>query len=479
MWHASWMSTHPQIEGAANYSERAARAPLADGTESGIRYRHGRDAPWLSRQDACVDRRRRWPSRTSATRPAEDDQDDHREERRSAPGSARTRRAPWPAAARRARRGRTGRSAAGLVRPGRSTTSRSSRAVGEQLGLDADASPRGSGSRARWSAGRTTIGSRWAASAAASAVGAPVLDHRRERRRQRPCPAAAGACGRRRLGRRSASIGATIAVADTRPRAARRQSSRSATRSGRRVEVRRQRLVEDPEQAALEVHRQPPVRAHRVELDRDAGPPAAVARRAPQRRHEPEVVEDHRPDVEDERLRRVERLLDHRDELADLAARPSPGRWASRRSTIWAWRTMFVRLWAGPSCIARAISRRRSSWAARTSRDTAGRRRRVGAGLAAAARPPASPAAPPATAAPSASAYAARRVAEAGERLALALEDVDLGLHQRRPLGERDELAVRGRRVRRSRVASGWPRASPPPGRASASWRAASDASPG
>ena len=33
---------------------------------------------------------------------------------------------------------------------------------------------------------------------------------------------------------------------------------------------------------------------------------------------------------------------------------------------------MFVRLWAGPSCIARAISRRRSSWALRTIRDTAG-----------------------------------------------------------------------------------------------------------
>src|SRR5450759_53504 len=42
------------------------------------------------------------------------------------------------------------------------------------------------------------------------------------------------------------------------------------------------------------------------------------------------------------------------------------------RSTIWACRTMLVRLWAGPSCMARAISRRRSSWAASTSRETAG-----------------------------------------------------------------------------------------------------------
>ena len=49
-----------------------------------------------------------------------------------------------------------------------------------------------------------------------------------------------------------------------------------------------------------------------------------------------------------------------------------PGSWSTRRSTIWAWSTMLVRLWAGPSCIARAISRRRSSWASRNRRDTAG-----------------------------------------------------------------------------------------------------------
>ena len=53
----------------------------------------------------------------------------------------------------------------------------------------------------------------------------------------------------------------------------------------------------------------------------DAGPLAPLAGRATERRDEPEVVEDHRPDVEDERLRGVERLLDHRDQLADLALR--------------------------------------------------------------------------------------------------------------------------------------------------------------
>ncbi len=43
-----------------------------------------------------------------------------------------------------------------------------------------------------------------------------------------------------------------------------------------------------------------------------------------------------------------------------------------RRSTIWAWRTILVRLWAGPSCIARAMSRRMSSWAPRTILENAG-----------------------------------------------------------------------------------------------------------
>ena len=58
------------------------------------------------------------------------------------------------------------------------------------------------------------------------------------------------------------------------------------------------------------------------------------------------------------------------------------------RSTIWACRTMFVRLWAGPSCIARAISRRRSSWAPRSSRETAGGDRRVAADDARSSLPP-------------------------------------------------------------------------------------------
>ena len=110
---------------------------------------------------------------------------------------------------------------------------------------------------------------------------------------------------------------------------------------------------------------------------------------------------------------------------------------------------MFVRLWAGPSCIARAISRRRSSWAPSSSRDTAG-------GTAAGVGPcraPASTGWPAARrrGALSASTYARERVAVAAERPALALEDVDLGLHERRALGEQDELGVELGRDRRLR----------------------------
>src|SRR6185369_14402384 len=87
------------------------------------------------------------------------------------------------------------------------------------------------------------------------------------------------------------------------------------------AQVAAQRLVDDPEQAALEIHVDPPVLADRVELDRDPGPPSALPCGPPEGRYEAEVVEDHRADVEDERLRRVEGLLDHRDEQPELGAR--------------------------------------------------------------------------------------------------------------------------------------------------------------
>ena len=120
----------------------------------------------------------------------------------------------------------------------------------------------------------------------------------------------------------------------------------------------------------------------------------------------------------------------------EVRSRTSPaadaGSVSTRRSTIWAWSTMLVRLWAGPSCIARAISRRRSSCASMTSRETP-----LGVeppAPATTASPPAPPSKPR-----SESRYSATAVAIARERAPLALEDVDLGLHQRGALGQRDQ----------------------------------------
>ena len=92
-------------------------------------------------------------------------------------------------------------------------------------------------------------------------------------------------------------------------------------------DVRREGVVEHPEQAALQLHGQALVDAHGLELDGDADPAAAVAAGAAQRRDEPEVVEDHGPDIEDEGLRRVERPLDHRDELRHALRRPCRSPW--------------------------------------------------------------------------------------------------------------------------------------------------------
>ena len=102
-------------------------------------------------------------------------------------------------------------------------------------------------------------------------VGAAVLDHRRERRRQ-VLALVRGVLApgvRRRASDRPARRRATPSRA---PRAGPTSRAAATTRSGLRAEVGRERLVEDPEQAALEVHRQPPVLAQRVELDRRRRP---------------------------------------------------------------------------------------------------------------------------------------------------------------------------------------------------------------
>ena len=120
------------------------------------------------------------------------------------------------------------------------------------------------------------------------------------------------------------------------------------------------------------------------------------------------------------------------------------GSLATRCSTIWACRTMLVRLWAGPSCIARAISRRRSSWAASSSRETAGGSEPIGSGLL-----PRRPGPAPGRRGRDrlrergqGLGIGGQAVSEAGEGSLLALEHVDLRLHQGSPLREQHELRV-------------------------------------
>ena len=200
----------------------------------------------------------------------------------------------------------------------------------------------------------------------------------------------------------------------------------------------------------------PPILPDRVELDRDprpAGPRSRAARRSVGTR--PEVVEDHRPDVEDERLRRVERLLDHRHEEAQLAA--GAVRVAAEQPFHDLGLEDDVR-----QALGRPVVHRPGDLAAeillgveddpRHRRAAARRRQPRG-------RPPRHRRAAPTDPAPSTGSgrrtsrpRARQAVAEPGERLALALEDVDLGLHHRRPPGERHELGVERDQVVRRQV---------------------------
>ena len=103
---------------------------------------------------------------------------------------------------------------------------------------------------------------------------------------------------------------------------------------------------------------------------------------------------------------------------------------------------MFVRLWAGPSCIARAISRRRSSWALRTSRDWP-----VGASYDVLdnrllACGPIGELHARLDGRPEVDREPRDGVAEPPQRLALALEDLDLALHDPRPPRQDDQLGI-------------------------------------
>ena len=122
---------------------------------------------------------------------------------------------------------------------------------------------------------------------------------------------------------------------------------------------------------------------------------------------------------------------------------------SSSRSTICAWSVMFVSDWAGPSCIDRAISRRRSSWALRTTRDSDGGSVSVDSGRAtadwrrAAGPSPATISSVSRSMAPSALATAATASRWRLQRPALAVEVVDLRLHEDGAAGEGHELRVR------------------------------------
>ena len=172
---------------------------------------------------------------------------------------------------------------------------------------------------------------------------------------------------------------------------------------------------------------------------------------------------------------------------------------AMRRSTICAWSTMFVRLWAGPSCIARAISRRRSSWAVEDHpRDAraARRRRRSSAAAARAPRRPPEAAASALAAGSRAGGSPVPRVGSRSRRVAVACRAPCAcprgrrpGLHHGGTAGQGDELATSRlgdlRRVAACAVSRGaacrpaaraWPRGarprSGPAGRAARSRRA-------
>ena len=377
---------------------------------------------------ARVDRRRRWRrGRRRASRrrrPASE----HREHGRQGRGSGRTRRGPD-----RARRPAIADASPRVT--ARRAVARAAR--GRQVRDQAQLGPRRPTARRsrRWR--RPGPGSRATSTTAArrSPRGAPPRPRRAHRaRRSSIIAASAGGRSCRRLGLgRSASgrrRGGGAAQARARaPRAARPSRAGSRPARATRRQVGRQRLVEHPEQAALEVHRQPSILAQRVEFDRDAGPTAALARRAAERRHEAEVVEDHRPDVEDERLGRLERLLDHRDQLPDLAARPWLG---SRRHQ--ALDDLGLEDDVGQA-LGGAVVHRPGDLAAqvllrvehqpRDGRRHRARPRSETAGAdARRRRPPSS--AHVAASASSDSAYAASGVAIAPERPSLALEDVDL-----------------------------------------------------
>ena len=297
----------------------------------------------------------------------------------------------------------------------------------------------GSGSRARSIGGRATIASRLAASTASRASA------------RRSSIIAASAGGRSsvpvsvRRRRPARALGGRARRRDARLELVGDQSSRTRDPFGPGLEVGRQRLVEDAEQAALEIHRQAPVLA-RASRSRPATPARRPRSRAARRRVGTSP--------------RSSRTIGRTSKMNDLVA--SSVCWTIATS----WRTS--PLGAGRvgrhealddlglehdvgQALGRAVVHRPGDLAAQVllgaeeqprdrGRDAARvghRRGRLAAGLGRVAA--AGGTSPKALERLD---VGRERVAEATQGPPLALQDVDLRLHQGRALGQQDQLGV-------------------------------------
>ena len=195
--------------------------------------------------------------------------------------------------------------------------------------------------------------------------GPAVLHHRGQGGRQVGAAGDRGLLRRRRPMRPSACVTrARVRHEDLAPVELQRDLVRGP------LEVGDEGLVEDAEQAALHLHRQPPVLA-----ERSRNRPVTPARLPRSRAARRSVGTSPRSSSTIGRTSKMKVLVASSVcwTMATswrISTCARAGSLPTSRSTIWAWRTMLVRLWAGPSCIARASSRRRSSWADSSIRGT-------------------------------------------------------------------------------------------------------------
>ena len=252
---ASWMSTHPQIEGCANI----ASGPR--GMHTGLMVRVvplprpiGRAQPPVAASMAFADerrgRRRAVPPKTPRMSAV-----NTLVRARISPYSTR----PWPLATVGPTPSRLGGGGTGRRRRRRRGGARRPRPTARRA---CRASRPGSGSRARsMAAGRRSPRACAASTASRASARRSSIIAARAGGRSSSAAASGVASGRTSAAARDAETARLDLVGPVEP---------DDDPLGARAEVGGQRLVDDPEQAALEVHRQPPVRAQRVEVDRDA-----------------------------------------------------------------------------------------------------------------------------------------------------------------------------------------------------------------